>query len=327
MAILVSEKGDVKFVPATPSFQSHGVMGYLEGGGNYGGTYGESYTDADGNTWQMPAGALVMSPGYKPPGSDSNGNGNGNGSGSGSGSGSGGGSGGGAGNGIDPQIQAYMDVSATYGFDYSMQQYQTLLDMRVSTEEWQQREAAAFYVKQNPDFVPAMQDVLKARGLLTGNLTAAQAAQIVARVGRADWTQVYDEFTGYADAINSGISIGKGGQFDISRQQLVGILHRTPGTNDFGDLAQPFQNLARDFQYVIPANKMVQLGITKDDLIALELGSDKPGYQQKVATKVNRIMATLQAAGNSRAMIRAQATQDGATVYGGFDQLAGQARL
>ncbi len=295
MAITVDDGGHIKYIPPVPGTQN---FGFVVGGGP-----------------GIPGFEIPVAPGQAPGGNGTNGSGSSGGGGGGSGGGGGGGGSGGA-PGLDPNIRAYMDAAAVYGYDFSMSQYQHLLQLRVSPTEFAQRLADIKRTQDQSALLDAFGQVLYARGIVKDpNLTLAERLAYVAGAAPASWYNVNREFQVWVDAIHGGFSVGKSGTYDLSRGQILGIMNRFPNTSE-GDLLQGFQQLAQDFKYAIPRGRWTGFNVSENDLIALEFGSNTPGLQVEVADKVQRALGTYQAAQQPRANPLTAVTAGGPAQYG-----------
>ena len=213
---------------------------------------------------------------------------------------------------------AYRALSQNFGYKMTQEDVGTWISKGVDPTELQQR----FDVIQRADqYRPALQQLkqtLARRGLADkGKITLAEARDFILGIADPKWYKVYEEFSGRTAAVQAGFDIVKGtdafGYTTLTRKQILDIIHRVPGIQSEGDLAASFQQLAQQFRELIPEGTITGFDVSKKDLIQLEFGGPR---QARIAERVKRIIASVQARQQPMAQPQFVATGQGPQLFG-----------
>ena len=214
--------------------------------------------------------------------------------------------------------QQYRSITQNFGFKFTQEDVGTWISKGVDPGELQQR----FEVIQRADqYRPALQQLkqtLAKRGLADkGKITLAEARDFILGLADPRWYKVYEEFSGRVAARQAGFDIVKGsdafGYTTLTRKQILDIIHRVPGIQGETELAAGFQELVKRYRELLPEGRITGFEVSKKDLDQLTFGGPR---QAKIAERVARIIATVEARQQPLAQPQFVATGQGPELFG-----------
>lgn len=164
-----------------------------------------------------------------------------------------------------------------YGYQVKPEDVAQTLRKGITAEDFEDRLRGLQRVNEYGPAMKEFRDTLAARGIIPKGkeLTRREMYDFVTERAPQSWYKIWEEASARSAAVTAGLDVKRhaGNQYlDISRQQILNLIHRIPGQQSEGDLVDTLSQVADDFLAYLPESKIRGYGLSRRDILAARTG-------------------------------------------------------